>query len=134
MSPGDEPMENNGPRNPDQRRDPLFTRPIAAQLARITLEFLSVLEEERLIRPRVMVRGEQGYSAEDITQITRIRRLHEDLGLDLGAVEIVLNMRRQIMELLGRMEAMERRLAERENDLLAEIQDLRRRLGVKVER
>jgi len=127
-------MENNYSRNSDQRRDPLFTRPIASQLARITLEFLSVLEDERLIRPRAMVQGEQGYSAEDITQITRIRRLHQDLGLDLGAVEIVLNMRRQILDLLGRMEAMERRLAERERTLLAEIQDLRRRLGVKVER
>ena len=49
-------------------------------------------------------------------------------------MEIVLNMRRQILDLLGRMEAMERRLAERERTLLAEIQDLRRRLGVKVER
>lgn len=127
-------MENNDSRNSKQRREALFTRPIAAQLARITIDFLSVLEEERLIRPRPTAQGGKGYSAEDITQIVRIRRLHEDLGLDLSAVEIVLNMRRQILDLLRRMEEMERRLAQRENDLLAEIQELRRRLGVKVER
>ncbi len=127
-------MENYDSRNSDQRREPLFTRPIAAQLARITLDFLSMLEEERLTRPQTTVQGEQGYSAEDITQITRIRRLHQDLGLDLGAVGIVLNMRRQILDLLVRMEEMEQRLAERERELLAEIHDLRRRLGVRVER
>jgi MerR family transcriptional regulator/heat shock protein HspR len=81
-----------------------------------------------------MVQGDEGYSAEDISQIARIRRLHEDLGLDLEAVEIVLHMRRQILELLRRVDEMERRLAKREDELLAEIQDLRRRLGVKVER
>jgi MerR family transcriptional regulator/heat shock protein HspR len=127
-------MQNNDSRNSEQRREVLFTRPIAAQLARITMDFLEALEEERLIRPRPTAQGEGGYSAEDITQIVRIRRLHEDLGLDLEAVEIVLHMRRQIMDLLRRMEEMERRLTQRESDLLAEIQDLRRRLGVKVER
>ncbi len=127
-------MENNDSRNSGQRRVPLFTRPIAAQLARITLDFLSMLEEERLTRPQTTVQGEQGYSAEDITQITHIRRLHQDLGLDLGAVGIVLNMRRQILDLLVRMEEMEQRLAERERELLAEIHDLRTRLGVRVER
>ncbi|MDI6854762.1 MAG: chaperone modulator CbpM [Deltaproteobacteria bacterium] len=127
-------MQNNEFRNAAQRQGPLFTRPIAAQLARVSMDFLEMLEEERLIRPRTTAQGEKGYSAEDITQIVRIRRLHEDLGLDLEAVEIVLHMRRQIVDLLQRMEEMERRLAQRESDLLAEIQELRRRLGVKVER
>jgi DNA-binding transcriptional MerR regulator len=124
--------ENDSP-TAEQRRHALFTRPIAAQLARVSLDFLSVLEAEQLIRPRATGEGEQGYSAEDITQIVRIRRLHQDLGLDLVAVEIVLHMRRQITDLLRRMEDMERRLAGRERELMQEIQDLRRRLGVTVE-
>lgn len=125
--------ENNSP-SAEQRRQALFARPIAAQLARITLDFLSMLEAEQLIRPRSTGEGEPGYSAEDITQIVRIRRLHQDLGLDLAAVEIVLHMRRQITDLLRRMEDMEKKLASRERELLQEIQDLRRRLGVTVER
>lgn len=125
--------ENNSPTS-GQRREALFTRPIAAQLARITLDFLSRLEAEQLIQPRTIGQGEPGYSAEDITQIARIRRLHEDLGLDLGAVEIVLQMRRQITDLLKRMEDMEKRLVIRERELLQDIQDLRRRLGVSIGR
>ena len=125
--------ENNSPTS-HQRPEALFTRPIAAQLARITLDFLSMLETEQLIRPRYTGEGEPGYSAEDITQIVRIRRLHLDLGLELDAVEIVLHMRRQISDLLKRMEDMEKRLAARERELLQEIQDLQRRLGVKIER
>jgi MerR family transcriptional regulator, heat shock protein HspR len=125
--------ENNSPTS-DRGQEALFSRPIAAQLARITLDFLSRLEEGKLIRPRTAVQGEPGYCAEDITQISRIRRLHEDLGLDLEAVEIILHMRRQILTLLRRMEEMERRLAGRERELVQEIQELRRRLGVRVER
>ncbi len=125
-------MAENNSSTSGESREVIFTRPIAAQLARITLEFLSVLEAEALIRPRVAGQGEPGYSAEDITQICRIRRLYEDLGLDLEAVEIVLHLRRQIADLLRRMEDMERRLAGRERELMEEIQDLRRRLGVNI--
>jgi DNA-binding transcriptional MerR regulator len=127
---GERRMERNRSDNTDQRQEALFTRTIAAQLARISLDFLLRLEEEQLIQPRDIRQGEAFYSADDISQIARIRRLHEELGLDLGAVEIVLHMRRQIMDLLQRMEAMERRLARREKELLEEVQDLRRRLGV----
>ena len=80
------------------------------------------------------VQGDHRGLATDITQIARIRRLHEDLGLDLGAVEIVLHMRRRITDLLKRMEDMEKRLAVRERELLQDIQDLRRRLGVSIGR
>lgn len=127
-------MAENNFSTSGERREALFTRSIAAQLARITLEFLSVLEAEALIQPRPSGQGEPGYSAEDITHIVRIRRLHEDLGLDLGAVEIVLHMRRQITDLLKRMEDMEKRLVIRERELLQDIQDLRRRLGVRIGR
>jgi DNA-binding transcriptional MerR regulator len=126
-------MERN-PDNPDRPREALFTRTIAAQLARTSLDFLLRLEEEELIHPRDIRQGEAYYSAEDISQIARIRRLHEDLELDLGAVEIVLRLRRQIVDLFQRMEAMEQRLARREKELLEEVQELRRRLGIFADR
>ncbi len=129
---GDPFMENRHQSDGPEER--LFTRSVAAQLARVTVEFLAILEEERLIQPRAGLGGEQCYSAEDICEITRIRRLHQDLGLDLGAVEIVLHMRRRILELLAQVEEMERQLARRESELLAEIEELRRRLGVRVEK
>lgn len=117
----------------DQRREVLFSRTVAAQMARISLDFLDLLEKERMVQPRKIPPGEEGYSAEDIARLACIRRLHEHLGLDLEAVEVVLQMRSRILELLHRVEEMERRLAQRERELLAEVQELRRRLGVAAE-
>jgi|UniRef100_A0A7C3WIU3 DNA-binding transcriptional MerR regulator len=126
-------MKEGNSQTSEQSREILFPRPVAAQLARVSLGFLDRLEKEFLIQPRTIGPGETGYSADDIAQIARIRRLHEDLGLDLEAVEIILQMRRQILDLLNRVQEMEKRLAQRERELLAEIQDLRRRLRVTVE-
>jgi DNA-binding transcriptional MerR regulator len=76
-----------------------------------------------------MVGGGEGYSPADIRQLLRIRRLQEDLGLDLPAVEVVLHMRRQMLDLLAQLDDVERRKRQRERELLAEIQRLRRYLA-----
>jgi len=109
----------------------LFARSVAAQMARVSLEFLALVEAEELLRPRPTPGGEPGYSARDIERLAQIRRLHELLGLDLAAVEVVLHLRDQVEELLARLEEMERRFARREQELLTEIEVLRRRLLVK---
>ncbi len=126
-------MSENRSNNSQGHKEMLFSRSVVTRLARINPDFLRRLEEEEIIRPRGVLQGEECYGAEDIADIARIRRLHEDLGLDLGAVEVVLQMRRRILELLQRMEEMERRLAQRERELLAEIQELRRYLGISQE-
>ena len=70
-----------------------------------------------------------GMSAEDVRRLARIRSLHEDLGLDIYAVEVVLRMRRQVVQLLDQMEEIEQRSARREEYLLGEIRTLHRRLA-----
>lgn len=112
---------------------PLVTRTVAAQLARVSLEFLSQCEAQDLLRPREPEKGEPGYTFEDIQRLTLIRRFHDFLGLDLEAVEVVLHLREQILNLLARMEEMERRFARKEKELLEEIASLRRRLAVMEE-
>ncbi len=108
----------------------IFARSVAAQMARVSLEFLELVESEELLQPRLTAAGEAGYAAADIQKLIQIRRLHEILGLDLPAVEVVLHLREQIMELLSRMEEVEERFARRERELLREIEELRRRLLV----
>jgi DNA-binding transcriptional MerR regulator len=112
-----------------RKDEPIYTRSVAAELARISEEFLRACEQERLIRARVMTGGGQGYSAADIRRLARIRRLREDLELDLPAVEVVLHMRRRVLDLLQEMDEMERYMRRREQALLAEIQQLRRHLA-----
>ncbi len=112
----------------------IFTRTVAAQLARVDLDFLDLLEAEDLIQPRELEGGDQGYTPEDIGRLCSIRRLHETLGLDIAAVDVVLRMRERMTLLLAQMEAMESRFSRREQELLQELNDLRRRFLVTRER
>ena len=112
--------------------EPFYTRAVAAQLARISLDFLRLCEEENLLQAKIMAGG-QGYTPADIRQMARIRRLREDLELDLPAVEVALHLRRQVVELLAQIDEMERQMSKREQELLNEIQQLRRRLATEAE-
>ncbi len=120
--------------NPSSNAPILFTRTVAAQLARVSLDFLERLEAENLIQPRELEGGERGYAPEDIGRLSRMRRLHETLGLDLAAVEVVLHLRERLTSVLAQMEEMEIRFARREQELLHELNELRRRFLVTRER
>ncbi len=124
------------PDKPDaSRKVPiLFTRTVAAQLARVSLDFLELLEAEDLVQPRELEGGDRGYSPEDIGRLCSIRRLHETLGLDLAAVDVVLRLRERVALLLAQMDEMEARFGRREQELLRELNDLRRRFLVTWER
>jgi len=113
--------------------EPIYTRPVTAQLAQVSIEFLCLCEEENLIQVQVMTGGGKGYSVIDIRRLARIRRLHKDLELDLPAVEITLNLRRQVLDLMAQMDEMERRHARRKQELMDEIRQLRRRLAEEAE-
>lgn len=113
--------------------EPVYTRPVAAQLAQVSIEFLRLCEEENLIQVQVMAGGGQGYSVAHIRHLARIRRLHEDLELDLPAVEVVISLRRRVLDLMTQMDEVERRAAQREQELIDEIRLLRRRLAQEAE-
>jgi DNA-binding transcriptional MerR regulator len=109
--------------------EPRYTRIVTAQLAEISIDFLERCEKEQLVQARVIRGGTPGYSVYDIRRITRIARLHEDLGLELESLEVVLNMREQILELREQLEAMELEMARREEQLLHELAALRRQIA-----
>ena len=113
--------------------EPVYTRLVAAQLAQVSLDFLSLCEAEGLIQVQGMAGGGQGYSVAGIRHLVLIQRLHEDVGLDLPAVEVTLNLRRQVLDLMAQIEELERRMAQREQELLDEIGWLRRRLAVEAD-
>lgn len=108
-----------------QNEGRLFSRNVAAQLARITLDFLEQCEREALVEPGPMPGGGEGYTLQDIDQMVRIRRLKQDLGLDLEAIEVVLHMRRRMVEMLHEMNALEARMWAREQQLRGELSRLR---------
>lgn len=112
-----------------QEEDRIFTRGAAAQLARITLDFLAECEQQALVQPGPMMGGGEGYTLSEIDDIARIYRLQRDLDLEFGAVEVVLHMRRRMLEMLEEIERLEERMFAREAQLHSEIQRLRQQLA-----
>ncbi|SRR5690606_618293 len=117
-----------------QRREeddePRYPRDDVLQLARITLEMLQRCEDEELIRPRPLAGGGEGYSEQDIFHLARIRRLQQDLGLNMAGVEVVLHMRRQMLQLQEQMAEVQAEMRRQEAKWLRELQEMRRRTAI----
>ena len=110
------------------RKDLVYTRRVAAQLAEMPLERLRQLEHEGLIQVRVTVSGAQGYSVSDVQVLARLARLRQNLGLDLPPRKAARTLRRELLEMTRRMERMEEAMRQREQELVQEIERLRRRV------
>jgi DNA-binding transcriptional MerR regulator len=119
--------------SPDDQEPLLYSRNDAARLARVSVSFWRLCEQEGLVHARRMVGGGKGYHPEDIERMAVIRRLHEDLELDMSSLEVVLQMRQRILELLDEVEDMELMARQRERELLAQLRALRQRLANEVD-
>ena len=111
------------------QNQPVYTRRIAVQIAEISLEFLQRCEAEHLIEEQTVPLDEPAYTAQDIRQLALIRRLHEVLGIDMQDMEVVLHLRSQLLDLQMQIEEVERQWTDREEQLLAELIELRRQLS-----
>jgi DNA-binding transcriptional MerR regulator len=109
-------------------RQKIYSLNEIAKFARVTADFIQECERENLIQVTVM-HGAIGYGHDTVRRLIRIRHLHRDLGLDLTAIDCILRMRRKIGKLQKQMNDMERRMIEREQELTAEIQRLRKQLS-----
>lgn len=105
--------------------EPLYFRSLAARMAHVSLDFLILCEREGLIKERAMTGGGTGYTIRTIRQLSRIHRLHHDLELDLETIDLVLHLRGQIVDLQARLEQVEKRARQREQQLLVELRELR---------
>ena len=112
-----------------EKKEPIYSRRVAIQLARISPDFLRRCEQANLVQIRFVRGGKRGYTQNDVNQLARIRRLQEDLELELTAVEVVLRLRRRIIDLLQEMEIMEQQHLQREMALRREISTLRQLLS-----
>ena len=106
-----------------------FEHRTAARLARVAEEFIHQCEREELVTSRIMLHGKKGLCIADVCKLKRIRNLHEDMGLDLEAVDFVLRHRNQIQTMQRRLNEMEKRMRQKEREHLNEIMALRRRLA-----
>jgi MerR family transcriptional regulator/heat shock protein HspR len=88
----------------DSRARRRFTISVAAEIVDVHQQTLRHYERIGLIEPQ-RGKGEIRYfSFEDIERIQQIRRLVDDLGVNLAGVEVILNMRDQMETLRRQME------------------------------
>src|SRR6266513_1093430 len=94
------------------RGRPLETIGAGADMLKVQPATLRVYEHKGLLRPSRTVGRTRLYSAEDVEELARLLRLTRDLGVNLAGVEIIIKMRRRMIDIQKQIE-----------DLLAYVRD-----------
>jgi MerR family transcriptional regulator/heat shock protein HspR len=77
---------------------------VVAEMVKIHPQTLRMYEKKGLIRPSRTEGQTRMYSAEDVEDIARVTRLVRDLGVNLAGIEIILKMRRRMLEMQAQIE------------------------------
>ncbi len=102
--------------------EPCFVISIAARLVNVHQQTLRYYERLGLLEPGRSQGNIRLYSMRDIQRAQQIRRLIDELGVNLAGVEVILHMTDRIAE-------MEQRVAQMQEEYETEIQRLRARLA-----
>ncbi|MGI5837374.1 MAG: heat shock protein transcriptional repressor HspR [Chloroflexota bacterium] len=102
--------------------EPCFVISIAAKLVNVHQQTLRYYERLGLLEPGRSRGNIRLYSMRDIQRAQQIRRLVDELGVNLAGVDVILNMTDRIAE-------MERQMEEMKQEYEAEIRRLRAMLG-----
>jgi MerR family transcriptional regulator/heat shock protein HspR len=97
----------------------VFMISVAARLAGMHPQTLRIYEERGLIKPARSPKQTRLYSQRDVARLKRIQQLTTDLGMNLAGVERVLEMEELMAEMQQRMDAMQR-------EMLARIDEIHR--------
>lgn len=98
----------------DPDRQPRYIISVAASLTSCHPQTLRHYERLGLVTPERSPGNLRLYTEAHIEQLRRIQRLVEDLGVNLAAVEVILNMRAQILSLRAETAHLQQRLEELE--------------------
>ena len=87
---------------------------VAAELADMHPQTLRVYEARGLIEPQRSPKNTRLYSQRDVERLRRIQQMTSKQGLNLAAVETVLELERQLVRARARIADLERRLEARD--------------------
>lgn len=91
-------------RGTTDRGKPLYMIGVVADMLNVHPQTLRFYEKKGLVRPSRTEGQTRMYSAEDVEEIARLLRLTRDLGVNLAGVEIVLKMRRRMLDMQKQIE------------------------------
>ena len=86
------------------RHKPLYIIGVVGEMLKLHPQTLRMYEKKGLIRPSRTEGQTRMFSAEDVEEIARLIRLTRDLGVNLAGVEIILKMRRRMLDMQAQME------------------------------
>lgn len=85
---------------------PLYMIGVVAEMLKLHPQTLRMYEKKGLIRPSRTVGKTRMYSADDVEEIARVTRLARDLGVNLAGIEIILRMRRRMLDMQAQIEGL----------------------------
>jgi len=83
---------------------PLYMIGVVAEMLKLHPQTLRMYEKKGLVRPSRTVGRTRMYSPEDVEEIARVIRLARDLGVNLAGIEIILKMRRRMVDMQTQIE------------------------------
>lgn len=104
---------------------PLYVISVAAELVDMHPQTLRLYERKGLIEPSRSAGKTRLYSQRNIEQLREIRRLTQELGVNLAGVEEIIKLRHKLDSL---QQSMEHRIGRLQNQLHGELTAMRGRL------
>ena len=87
--------------------EPVFVISVAARMVGVRTQTLRYYERLGLVSPARTPGNQRVYSRRDVARVQHIRRLMDDLGVNLAGVEVVLKLLLQVREAEARVERLE---------------------------
>ena len=87
-----------------ERSKPLYMIGVVAEMLKLHPQTLRMYERKGLVRPSRTEGKTRKYSPEDVDEIARVTRLARDLGVNLAGIEIILKMRRRMLDMQAQIE------------------------------
>jgi MerR family transcriptional regulator/heat shock protein HspR len=88
------------------RARPLYMIGVVAEMLKIHPQTLRFYEKKGLIRPSRTIGRTRMYSDEDVEEIARLLRLTRDMGVNLAGAEVIVKMRRRMIEMQKQIEGL----------------------------
>jgi MerR family transcriptional regulator/heat shock protein HspR len=86
------------------RTKPLYMIGVVAEMLGVHPQTLRFYEKKGLLRPSRTEGRTRMYSTDDVEELARLLRLTRDLGVNLAGVEIIIRMRRRMVDMQKQIE------------------------------
>jgi MerR family transcriptional regulator/heat shock protein HspR len=94
-------------------QEPVYMISVAAALTGMHPQTVRLYEREGLVSPRRVNNKNRLYSEEDIERLRKIRRLTQEMGVNLAGVGIILDLLQKMERMQEEMENLQREIQAR---------------------